>query len=390
MPNQPKQLTNIIINGENYLVSDETVQTLLEVIWNNNGAISSRINDLNQRVSTNTDDIENNAYVTAIALNDLNDRINNSSLDLDSLEIAYENLKSYVLTTYNNINTSYNRLYSYTTVQLGTLNTGYNNLKSYILTTYNNVKTSYEILKKSMDDNVVHKTGDESISGTKTFQSEPGYDLSINSNIVGNFIEPSVDNWYWIKVTRKGNLIETLQQALDARNNVQSDWNQTTATASDYIKNKPYIPNKVSDLTNDSDYATKTYVRTEVSNLVNSAPETLDTLNELAAALGNDPNFATTVATQIGNINTGYNNLKSYVLTTYNNVKTSYDTLNNVVSDIKNSYIANLKLQLTANYVTEPEVKTVKINGSTTNSASAENCILQYDTTNKCLNFVFN
>ncbi|MDD7812635.1 hypothetical protein PP713_08710 [Mycobacterium sp. CSUR Q5927] len=34
--------------------------------------------------------------------------------------------------------------------------------------------------------------------------------------------------------------------------------------------------------------------------LVDQAPATLDTLNELAAALGDDPNFATTVANQIG------------------------------------------------------------------------------------------
>jgi hypothetical protein len=47
-------------------------------------------------------------------------------------------------------------------------------------------------------------------------------------------------------------------------------------------------------------YATETYVNTQVSNLVNAAPATLDTLNELAAALGDDPNFATTVSTAIG------------------------------------------------------------------------------------------
>jgi hypothetical protein len=50
----------------------------------------------------------------------------------------------------------------------------------------------------------------------------------------------------------------------------------------------------------DPSYATETYVDTEVSNLVDSAPGTLDTLNELAAALGDDPNFATTVTTSIG------------------------------------------------------------------------------------------
>jgi hypothetical protein len=49
-----------------------------------------------------------------------------------------------------------------------------------------------------------------------------------------------------------------------------------------------------------STYATQTYVGTAISNLVDSSPATLDTLNELAAALGDDPNFATTVATSIG------------------------------------------------------------------------------------------
>lgn len=71
----------------------------------------------------------------------------------------------------------------------------------------------------------------------------------------------------------------------------------------------------VHGIANTADLATKLYADTAAStaqtaaqayadqvaaDLVNSAPETLDTLNELAAALGDDPNFATTVATQIG------------------------------------------------------------------------------------------
>jgi hypothetical protein len=42
------------------------------------------------------------------------------------------------------------------------------------------------------------------------------------------------------------------------------------------------------------------YTDSAVANLVSSAPETLDTLNELAAALGDDPNFATTISTNLG------------------------------------------------------------------------------------------
>lgn len=45
--------------------------------------------------------------------------------------------------------------------------------------------------------------------------------------------------------------------------------------------------------------ATETYVDNKVAGLVDSAPATLDTLNELAQALGEDPNFATTITNEI-------------------------------------------------------------------------------------------
>ena len=44
----------------------------------------------------------------------------------------------------------------------------------------------------------------------------------------------------------------------------------------------------------------KIYTDDKVASLVSSAPSTLDTLNELATALGDDPNFATTMSNQIG------------------------------------------------------------------------------------------
>lgn len=51
----------------------------------------------------------------------------------------------------------------------------------------------------------------------------------------------------------------------------------------------------------DGNFATQSYVGTAISNLVASAPATLDTLNELAVALGNDNNFATSIITIVGN-----------------------------------------------------------------------------------------
>lgn len=67
------------------------------------------------------------------------------------------------------------------------------------------------------------------------------------------------------------------------------------ATSGDYtdLINTPTIPST-------EGLATETYVQNKIAEVVNSAPGTLDTLNELAKALGNDPNFATTMATELG------------------------------------------------------------------------------------------
>ena len=65
----------------------------------------------------------------------------------------------------------------------------------------------------------------------------------------------------------------------------------------------------------------KSYADTAISNLVDTAPTTLNTLNELAAALGDDPNFATTVTNAIAAKATKYaasmgdGSATSYVIT---------------------------------------------------------------------------
>jgi len=67
---------------------------------------------------------------------------------------------------------------------------------------------------------------------------------------------------------------------------------------------KTEIDGKINSKANSSDVYTKAetedQIDIKVAALVSQAPETLDTLDELAAALGDDPNFATTVSNQIG------------------------------------------------------------------------------------------
>jgi len=52
--------------------------------------------------------------------------------------------------------------------------------------------------------------------------------------------------------------------------------------------------------TNSTQIATTAFVSSAVASLVASAPAALDTLNELAAALGNDASFSTTISNSIG------------------------------------------------------------------------------------------
>lgn len=98
--------------------------------------------------------------------------------------------------------------------------------------------------------------------------------------------------------------------------NVQSDWHEDDETSDAFIKNKPRfasvaISGAYSDLSGtpvvDTLYSESSTnaqsgraVAQAIAALVASSPETLNTLDELAAALGDDPNFATTIMTMLG------------------------------------------------------------------------------------------
>lgn len=81
-----------------------------------------------------------------------------------------------------------------------------------------------------------------------------------------------------------------LQTALDAK----------APLASPALTGTPTAPTAAAG-TATTQVANTAFVATAVANVVNSSPAALDTLNELATALGNDPNFASSTATALGN-----------------------------------------------------------------------------------------
>ena len=193
MPNEWRPLSRIIINGVEYQVTDEIVQGLLEVISENNTEVSLRINDLNSRINNNY------SYVQ----------------DITSFLPSYAN----VISDWNETDST---VYTYIKNKP--------TIPTLVKSDWNETDTTsfaYIQNKPSIpdDSNLVHKTGDETIYQKKTFAANGEIHLASSWRQIYNDDDD-----------------ESLQAALNARNNVKSDWNVSDTTSNAYILNKPTIP----------------------------------------------------------------------------------------------------------------------------------------------------
>lgn len=86
----------------------------------------------------------------------------------------------------------------------------------------------------------------------------------------------------------------------------------------------------------------KSYTDTAVAGIVDSSPEALNTLNELAAALGDDPNFATTVTNLIGTkLNSSGGNISGHIyLTGAKETSSTSNTSQIVFGTADNNHVA--------------------------------------------------
>ncbi|ENH2726568.1 phage tail protein [Escherichia coli] len=87
---------------------------------------------------------------------------------------------------------------------------------------------------------------------------------------------------------------ETLAATPKAVKTVMDETNKKAPLNSPALTGTPTTPTATKG-TNNTQIANTAFVMTAIAALVDSSPDALNTLNELAAALGNDPNFATTM-----------------------------------------------------------------------------------------------
>ena len=102
-------------------------------------------------------------------------------------------------------------------------------------------------------------------------------DLTNDSDFVSDANYVHTDNNFTTALKDKLNGIAT-----GAEVNVQSDWNITDTSSDAFIKNKPAIPTKTSDLTNDSGFITSAALPTKTSDLTNDSGFITNQVNNLA------------------------------------------------------------------------------------------------------------
>lgn len=84
-----------------------------------------------------------------------------------------------------------------------------------------------------------------------------------------------------------------------SQSDLEAYMNATDTKVSELEEKIGNVPTKVSEFENDANYQSASQVDARIQEVVAAAPEALDTLKELADALGNDPNFAGTVTTEL-------------------------------------------------------------------------------------------
>ena len=89
-----------------------------------------------------------------------------------------------------------------------------------------------------------------------------------------------------------------IQTQIDAKLATATAASTYAPLASPTLTGVPLAPTAAAN-TNTTQIATTAYVQTELTDLLNGAPGALDTLNELATALGNDANYSTTITTAL-------------------------------------------------------------------------------------------
>ena len=267
-----------------------TESTLSNTITSATNILTESVTNLTTRVSATESDI-NTAETNITTLNNITTATNTSVGTLESRATALETAVDALETEVGGVGVVTSRVDSAES-DISTLTASTNALDTRLDnhdTTITSLQTSTGTLETAMD-------------------AAEGRLNTAESNITTLQTKATTGETHIAATTSVHGIADTAALATKSyADNAKTDAITTSATAialkaniaSPALTGTPTAPTAAAG-TNTTQVATTAFVGTAVSALVASAPAALDTLNELATALGNDANFSTTLTTNLG------------------------------------------------------------------------------------------
>ena len=324
---------HIVDNSLNLLIND--LIDLSSYSHNKDIQLQDLINDLSANVLDISQDIMNyKSYINSVFV-DISSNISNIEANITDLSNNTSSELTSLLNTVNgNISTSVSDVMTYidsqdaiiqtnidtVTTNLNTATTNINNLdislsavistvipaviidvsgyKAYNNTRVNDLSNNLNMVINDVSSNLRPLVSDISnnfysyVTSNNTFQTD--ISLALKNNVDALTL---IDNSYNFLIYDISNNLNALSLASSA-GDVSNKLTQLDSSLNSIISSLNSSSSLINDLSNNK--ASITYVNDSISALIDSSPSTLDTLNELATALGNDANFSTTITNSIG------------------------------------------------------------------------------------------
>lgn len=253
---------------------NENVASSIETLNNN---LVQAIETINNGIAAEVTNREEGDAKLQAAIDELAEKVNGEGADLTELEGKIEKNAADIATVNNNLVEAVNNINKNVADGFSTINGGLNN----------EIRPELEKAVKYED------TATEQNPGRKTIF------LNNHDNICGKTTDGSAVN---IAMVSKWDKVDLGSSSVEINLNGSAErptYNDTEEIALLKDVQGIVIPTKVSEFENDANYQSASQVDARIQEVVAAAPEALDTLKELADALGNDPNFAGTVTTEL-------------------------------------------------------------------------------------------
>ena len=171
-------------------------------------------------------------------------------------------------------------------------------IKDSLTTAMENHKDDLAVISKNISDEA-HSRLQEDIKLQNNIDTE-----TLNRTQADTLLENKVAQEVSNRVQAIENLNNRKVDKVDGKELSSNDFTDLLKDKLDNIEEFANYITKVSQLENDSHYQNAEQVEAAIQKIIGSAPEVLDTLGEIAKALGDDPNFATTMTQKLTELTT--------------------------------------------------------------------------------------